>query len=222
MEENIRNTQSPPEAAPQEGEVCRDAGQDAAQQGTPVPTAAAYLQASPVRFSATYEISEKQYLEFNRFIFEHSGMMRQSRLRMKYMGIAELVAGLAVIILGLILQNNVALFCFVGAALLLGGGLTMAYYPFIFPRQFEKSIHQSFAASGYMGRPVAVDFHDEGIVERSGEPVGALWEDVRGFYETEELALFLMEEHQAVAVPKAAFGESYPAFRAFCEKVMRK
>ena len=70
MEENIRNTQSPPEAEPQEGEVRRDAGQDpgtqdaagqtAAQQGTPVPTAAAYLQASPVRFSATYEISEKQ------------------------------------------------------------------------------------------------------------------------------------------------------------------
>lgn len=185
-----------------------------------VPTAAGYLQASPVRYSVQYELTERQYLAFNQFIFEHTGMMKQSRIRMKYMGIGELVFAVGTLIAGLLLQNNTALFCFVAAMLALAGVLTMLYYPYIFPKQFEKSIRQSFAASGYMGRELKVDFHDEGIVERSDAPVGALWEDVKGFYETEELALFLMEEHQAVVVPKAALGDEYEAFRAMCSRHM--
>ena len=231
MEEKIRNGECTAEeasglsgqASAPENAPSAPGGDGFAPEEAPereLPSAAKFLQASPVRFTAEYELNERQYLAFNQFIFEHTGMMKQSRLRMKYMGIGELVFAAGTLAVGLFLQNNTALFCFVAAVLAAAGVLTMLYYPYIFTRQFEKSIRQSFAASGYMGRELRVDFHDDGIVERSEEPVGALWEDVKGFYETDELALFLMEEHQAVVIPKQALGESYEEFRRFCEAAM--
>lgn len=185
-----------------------------------LPSAVSFLEKSPVRYSAAYTLELADYMTYNTFIFESTGILAKNRSRMKYMGIAELLAGLAALVAAFFVGDKLALFLFLALVLMAGGVLTTLYYPVIFPKQFEKSIRQSYAESGYMGKTMRVDFHDDGFVERTDEPCGALWEDVQGFFETDTLALLLMEQQQAVVIPKSAFGEEYEAFRQFCEDAL--
>lgn len=180
-----------------------------------IPDAAGYLAPTPVRFHVEYMLSQAQYLDFNRFILEQTGTLRRSRSRMKYLGIAALIAALVVLVAALVMQRTDATFFFAAGVLLVCGVLSMVYYPYIFPKQFARSIDKSYAESGYSGRTLSIDFHDEGLVETSEEPVGALYEDVEGLFETPELILLLMERQQAVVVPKSAVGERQAEFVGF-------
>ena len=63
---------------------------------------AAYIGNSEKRFSVSYALSPGDYLTFNRFIFESTGMLRKSRGRMKWMSIAELLLAVGVLIVALL------------------------------------------------------------------------------------------------------------------------
>ena len=98
----------------------------------------------------------------------------------------------------------------------------MIYYPLLFPIQFRRSVEKSYAQSGYADRRMAVDFYEDGLIERTGEPAGAFWEDVGGFYETETMFLLLLDEQQAVVVTKESLGDHCEAFRAFAQEKIGK
>ena len=177
--------------------------------------AAVYLQQGDRRYQFRYTLSKSDYHAFNEFLFQRTGRLVKHKIRMKWIGIGELIASVAVLVAMLLLNRMDAMFFFLAGVLLVGGVLMLSYYPLIFPKQFEKNTEQSYQESGFAGKEMSVEFYDEGLVETTESPLGAMWEEVRGIYETETLVLFAMDEWQAVVVPKSAI-EDPEAFVAFC------
>ena len=182
-----------------------------------VPTAAQFLEKGEKRYSFSYTLSKSDYHAFNEFLILKTGHLLKSKSRMKWLGIGEMIAGVGVLIAMLLLNRLDGIFFFLAAILLLGGALMLSYYPLIFPKQFAKNTEQSYQDSGFAGKLMSVDFYDDGLVETTEAPIGAFWEDVRGIYETETLVLFVMDEWQAVVVPKSAI-EDPKEFVVFCRK----
>ena len=184
-------------------------------------TPSVFIEKGEKRFSACFSLGYEDYLTFNRFLFQETGLLDQSKRRLRLLGILALGAALIMTVAMLALQLAEPILIFCVCALLLGGVLALCYYPLIFPRQMDRSVRGSYRESGYMEHEMCLEFYDDGIIDRSEEPpAAALWEDVHGFYETQQLFLFLMAYNQAVVIPKNAL-EDCKAFSEFAERKMQ-
>ena len=186
-----------------------------------LPTPSDFIEKGEKRFSARFSLGYEDYLTFNRFLFQEAGLLDQSKKRLRLLGILALGAALIMTVAMLVLQLAEPVLIFCACALLLGGVLALCYYPLIFPRQMDRSVRSSYRESGYMNHEMFLEFYEDGVIDRSEEPpAAALWEDVHGFYETQQLFLFLMAYNQAVVVPKHAL-EDWEGFSKFAERKMQ-
>lgn len=116
----------------------------------------------PARFSLGYE----DYLTFNRFLFQETDLLDQSKKRLRLLGILALGAALIMTVAMLVLQLAEPVLIFCACALLLGGVLALCYYPLIFPRQMDRSVRSSYRESGYMDHEMFLEFYEDGVIDR--------------------------------------------------------
>ena len=183
-------------------------------------TPAAFIEKGEKRFSVRYRLSADEFLTFNRFIFENTAQLLKSRSRMRWMGICELLLSLIMLLVLVFTDSVEPLYVMLVVVMALAGALSMSYYPYIFPKQFRKHIAKSYAESGYADRDVAIDFYEDGIVDRTEGDAGALWEEFQSMYETETLFLLLLPQQQAVIATKKSLGDQADAFRQFVKEKM--